>query len=82
MPKYSVKQINHAWHLAKDHGKNIDQIADLMDCTRLDARDLVEAAKRMYDRPIDRYLNKPEPVKKMIREKAVYSNHSPMGIAS
>lgn len=74
MPKYSVKQINRAWHLVNDHKMNIHQVAEIMSCSKREAINTVGEAKRKYDRPIDHFFKKPEPLKKMERPAAVYSN--------
>lgn len=80
MPKYSVKHINRAWHLLMDHGYDAKGVADIMDISIATAHELIQSAAKMYDRPIDHFLKKPEPVKKMERPKAEYSNHSPYGL--
>jgi hypothetical protein len=75
---YSVKQINRAWHLVMHHGYDAEKVADVMGCSLFDARQLISEAARMYDRPIDRFLNKPkakpEEKEPMQRPPAEYSN--------
>lgn len=83
MPKiFSTKQIDHAWHLVHDHHMNIEQIADIMDCSLLNARLLHGTAIKRFGKPYARYLNAKEKKVKIERPEAVYSNHSPLGFAS
>lgn len=83
MPKiFSEKQLLKVWQLVYHEKKTKNVVCRIMNCNTKTAELLFETARNRYGRPIDKFLNTPEEVVKVERPKAVYSNHSPMGVAS